>query len=128
MNGYAATLASSVTGNRSGSFPGPVKTQVSAAQSPFLQVSGITVSGVIYEDLMPILNHTADNMRGFLKEIFEVHEDHTMMAKLDSYNSIANLVSCVEDIYNNTYGSLFKFETKLGDEYEANVVVAQYCE
>ena len=51
-----------------------------------------------------------------------------MMAKLDSYNSIADMVSRVEYIYNNTDGGLFKFDTKLGDEYEANVVVAQYCE
>ena len=48
-----------------------------------------------------------------------------MMESFDSENSLTDLVSCVEDIYNNTDDGLFKFETKLVDEDEANVVVAQ---
>ena len=48
-----------------------------------------------------------------------------MMESFDSENSLTDLVSRVEDIYNNTDDGLFKFETKLVDEDEANVVVAQ---
>ena len=125
MSRYFATLASSVTGNRSGGFPGPVKIQASAAQSPLLQVSGFTVAGVIWEDLMPVLNYTAANMRGFLKENSGVQEKHFMMEKFDGDNSLADLIPCVEDIYNKTDDGLFKFETKLEDEDEANVVVTQ---
>ena len=51
-----------------------------------------------------------------------------MMKKFDSEKSLADLVSCVEDIYNNIDDGLFKLKTKLGDEDEANVVVAQYRE
>ena len=48
MSGCAAALVSSVTGKSAGSFPGPVKIQDSTAQSPLLQVSGFTVSGIIW--------------------------------------------------------------------------------
>ena len=64
---------------------------------------------------MPILNHTAANMRGFLKEIFGVQEEHSMMSNFDSDNSLADLISPVEDICNNTDADLFKFKTKPGD-------------
>ena len=128
MSGYAATLASSVTGNMSGGFPGPVKIQDSAVQSTLLQVSGFNVAGIIWEDLMPILNHTDANMRGLLKDIFGFQEENPMMENFDADNFLADLISHVEDVYNNTYASLFKFKTKLVDEDEANVVVAQYGE
>ena len=35
-----------------------------------------------------------------------------MMEKFDGDNSLAGLTSCVENIYNNTDESLFKFEKK----------------
>ena len=111
MSGYAATLAYSVTGNRSGGFPGLVKTQDSAAQSPLLKVSGFTVA-VIWEDLMPTLNHTSANMRYFPKKIFGVQEEHPMMANFDGEKSLAGLIYRVEDIYNNTDNGLFRFEKK----------------
>ena len=53
-------------GNRLGGLPRPVKIQASAAQSPLLWVTKFTVSDVIWEDLMPVLNYTVANMRGFL--------------------------------------------------------------
>ena len=49
-----------------------------------------------------------------------------MMEKFDSDNSLSDLIYRVEDIYNNRDEGLFNFEIKLGDEDEANTVVAQY--
>ena len=89
---YAVTLASSVTGNRLGGFLGPVRIQTSAAQSTWLQVSVFTVAGVIWEDLMTVLNHTAANMRGFLREMYGVQEEHHTMEKFDSDKSLSDLV------------------------------------
>ena len=48
-----------------------------------------------------------------------------MVEKFDNYNSLADLIYRVQDIYNNTDGGLFKLEAKLGDEDEANVLVTQ---
>ena len=47
-----------------------------------------------------------------------------MMVNFDGDRSLADLISCIKDIYNNTDDSLFKFE-KLGDTDKANVVVTQ---
>ena len=71
MSRHDETLAYSVTGNRSGGFPGPVKILASAEKSTLLQVAIFTGAGIIWEDVMPVLNRTAANMRGFLKEILE---------------------------------------------------------
>ena len=48
-----------------------------------------------------------------------------MMENFDVDNSLDDLIYRVDDIYNNKDESLFKFETKLGDEDEANAVVTQ---
>ena len=72
MSGYAATLLSTVKGNRLGSFPGTVEIQACDAQYPLLQVSGCTADGVIRLNLMPVLNHTDASLRGFLKEFLEL--------------------------------------------------------
>ena len=69
---YAAMLASSLTKNRSVGYLGPVKIQASDVKYPLLQVYGFNFSGVIWEYLMSVLNHTDTNMRGFLKERFGV--------------------------------------------------------
>ena len=104
MSGCAAALVSSVTGKSAGSFPGPVKIQDSTAQSPLLQVSGFTVPSIIWEDLMPVLNHTSVNMRCFLTDIFGVQEEHHVMENFGGYNSLAYLISHAKYIYNNTHG------------------------
>ena len=91
-SGYAIELEYLVTGNRSSGYPGTVKSHSSSAQSPLSQVSGFTVSGIIWEDLMPVLNHTVSNMRGLLNEMFRVKEEHPMMAKFEGYNSLAELI------------------------------------
>ena len=38
-----------------------------------------------------------------------------MVEKFDNYNSLADLISPVEDICNNTDADLFKFKTNPGD-------------
>ena len=68
MSVYAATLAPSLTVNRPGGLPEPVKIQASAAQSPLLQVVVFTIASVIWEDLMPFFNHNAANIRGLIKK------------------------------------------------------------
>ena len=74
---------------------------------------------------MPVLNHNAENMRGFLKKKIVVQEEHPMTENFYGDNFLADIISRVADIYNNTDDGLFKFKTKLGDEDEANVVVSQ---
>ena len=48
-----------------------------------------------------------------------------MVENSDGGNSLADMISRVQDIYNKTDGVLFKLEEKLGYEDEANVLVAQ---
>ena len=50
------------------------------------------------------------------------------MENFDGDHYLSGLIFCVEDIYNNTDDGLFKIKAKLGNEYESNLVVAQYGE
>ena len=59
---------------------------------------------------MPVLNRNDANMRGLLKLVVGVQEEHPMMANFDGEKSLAGLIYRVEDIYNNTDDSLFKFK------------------
>ena len=57
---------------------------------------------------MPFLKNTAANIKGLLKQIFGVQEEHPMIANFGGDHCLSDLIYRVKDIYNNKYDALFK--------------------